>query len=115
MWCVANIYCTSDISNPTSVYVEQGDEAVLQYGFESTSLSWRVYDSGGWVNVADGGDVLDGAKYSTSKNPSTELYYRLHILKVEVSAVKKYGCERIINGRIQQLYLELDLLGRCII
>jgi hypothetical protein len=36
-----------------------------------------VHDSGGWVNVADGGDVLDGAKYSTSKNPLTGLYYRL--------------------------------------
>jgi hypothetical protein len=33
---------TSDISNPNPVYVVQGGEAVLQCGFESKKLSWKL-------------------------------------------------------------------------
>jgi len=61
------------------------------------------------ITVASGADTLDGSKYSVSKNPSTGLYYRLHILNVGVSDIKKYRC----NGRIlQHFYLKLDVLGR---
>jgi hypothetical protein len=67
----------------------------------------------GWFKIADGGDI-NSSKYSTSKIPSTELYYKLHILNVGVSDVKKYRCEAVVNGGIQLFYLELDLIGRCI-
>ena len=70
--------------------------------------------SGRWVYIAFDGDVIDRSKYSVSKNPLTGLYYRLHIQNVGVSDVKKYRCEGIVNAVIQQFYLELDLLGRCI-
>ena len=61
------------------------------------------------ITVASGADTLDGSKYSVSKNPSTGLYYRLHILNVGVSDIKKYRC----NGRtLQHFYLKLDVLGR---
>ena len=62
--------------------------------------------------IADGGNVINSSKYSTSKNSSTGLYYRLHILNVEVSNVKKYRCEGNVNGRIKVFYLQLYLLGR---
>ena len=127
------IYCigTSDVSNPTPVYVVEGGEAVLQCEFGSSKLTWQVYSDitevggdvcigcavlsivGAWVNIADGGDI-NGSKYSTSKIPSTELYYKLHILNVGVSDVKKNRCEAVVNGRIQLFYLKLDLIGRCI-
>ena len=67
-----------------------------------------------WVNIASGGDVIDGSKNSVSKNPWTGLYYRLHILNVGESDIKKYRYEGFVNAVIQQFYLELDLLGRCI-
>jgi hypothetical protein len=73
-----------------------------------------VYNGGGWINIANGGDVVDGSKYSTSKNPSTGLYYRLHIMKVGLSDIKKYRCQGITDERIKIFYLELNLLGRCI-
>jgi hypothetical protein len=38
IWHVGSVYCISDILNPTPVYVVQGDDAVLQCGFESSSL-----------------------------------------------------------------------------
>jgi hypothetical protein len=68
---------------------------------------------GRWVNIAFGGDVIDRSKNSVSKNPSTGQYYRLHILNVGMSDIKKYKCEGFVNAVIQQFYLELDLLGRC--
>jgi hypothetical protein len=53
--------------------------------FESSILTWRVY-SGDNVNViASANDINDKSKYNISKNPSTGLYYRLHILNVEMS------------------------------
>ena len=110
---LGSVYCTNDVSNPTPVYIVEGREAVLQCGFESNSLSWYVYKGGSWDIIAFGGDVTDSYKYSTSKNPSTELYYRLHILNVGVSDLKKYRSERVVNGIIQNFYLQLILIGTC--
>ena len=110
---VGNIYCTSDISNPTPVYVVQGGEAILQCGFENNFLSWRVYNGGSVDLIAAGGDITDNSKYNVSKNPSTKLYYRLHILNVGVSDVKKYRCSGSGNGVIQNFYLQLIIIGRC--
>jgi hypothetical protein len=73
-----------------------------------------VYNGDRWNIIADRGDTIDGSQYSVSRNPSTELYYRLHILKVGGSDVKKHKCEAGVNGAIQQFYIELNLLGRCI-
>jgi hypothetical protein len=72
-----------------------------------------VYNGGSWIIIADAGETINGAKYSTSKNPAIGLYYRLHILNVGESDLKKYRCEGFVNAVIQQFYLELDLLGRC--
>lgn len=93
------------------LYVVQSDDAALQCGFESRNLLWQVYN-GEWVNIAYGGDVIDGSKYSTSNNPLTGLYYRLHILNVGGSDLKKYICSGTINGIYQIFYLTLDLLGK---
>ena len=95
--CVDNVYCTSDVSNPTPVYVVQGGEAVLQCGFDSNKMSWYIYNGVEWDIVAAGGDTVNGSKYAVSKNPSTGLYYRLHILNVGVSDGKKNRCEAVIN------------------
>ena len=76
-------------------------------------MIWQGYNGGKWQNIAAGSDVLDGSKFSTSNNPSTRLYYRLHILNVEVSDVKKYRCDGVVNGMFQHFYLQLILLGRC--
>ena len=95
------------------MYVVQGGEAVLQCGFESSRLSWYVYNGGSWDIIASGGAVTDYSKYSVSKNPSTEQYYRLHILNVGVSDIKKYRCEALVNEMIQDFYLQLILSGRC--
>jgi hypothetical protein len=38
---------------------------------------------------------------------------QIDILNVEVSDVKKYRCDGIINGVRQIFYLQLDLIGRC--
>ena len=68
-----------------------------------------MYNGGSVITVASGTDTLDGSKYSVSKNPSTGMYYRLHILNVGVSDIKKYRC----NGKfLQHFYLKLDVLGR---
>jgi hypothetical protein len=105
------VYCTSDASNPTPVYVVQGGEAILQCGFESSRLTWCVYNGGLWDIVASSGDVIDSSKYSVSKNPLTGLYYRLHILNVVVSDL--YKCEAVVNEVIQDFYLQLIFIGMC--
>jgi hypothetical protein len=110
---VGFVYCASDESKPTPVYVVVGGKAVLQCGCESSSLTWDVDNIGSWVIIADGGDSLDESKYSTYKNPSTGLYYRLHILNVGVSDIKKYRCEGNVNNMIQTFVLQLILIGRC--
>ena len=71
-----------------------------------------MYNGGRWNVIADGGDTINVSKYSTSKNP-TGLYYRLHILNVGESDVKKYICEGTVNGQILSFYLQLILSGRC--
>ena len=111
---IGSVSCTHDISNPTPVYVVDGSDAVLQCGFESSNLNWDVFYGVGWNIIAYRSDTIDNSKYLTFKNPSTGLYYRLHILNVEVSDVKKHRCNGIINGVIQSFYLQLDLLSRCI-
>jgi hypothetical protein len=72
-----------------------------------------VYNDGKWDIIASRGDVTDASKYSTSKNPSTGLYYRLHILNVVMSDLKKYKCSGASDGRLQIFYLQLILTGRC--
>ena len=72
-----------------------------------------IYNGVEWDIVAAGGDTVNGSKYAVSKNPSTGLYYRLHILNVGVSDVEKYRCEAGINGMILSFYLQLIILGRC--
>ena len=68
-----------------------------------------MYNDGSVNTLASGADTVDGSKYSVSKNPSTGLYYRLHIKNVGVSDLKKYRC----NARIfQHFYLQLDVIGR---
>ena len=107
------VYCTSDASSSTPVYVVQDGEAVLQCGFENNKLAWYVYNGGIWDSVANVGDVTDSSIYSTSKNPSTGLYYRLHILNVVVSDVKKYRCSGAVNVVFQAFFLQLIPIGRC--
>ena len=72
-----------------------------------------MYYGGIWSIIANEGDVTDSSKYSTSKNSSTGLYYRLHILDVKVSDIKKHRCEAVISGEIQTFFLQLILIGRC--
>ena len=112
--CIGSVYCTSVESNPTPVYVVEGGEAVLQCGFESSKLTWFVYNGVVWNIIASGSDVIDSSKYSVSNNPLTGLYYILHILNVGVSDLKKYRCETSVNGGIQNFYTKLDLLSRYI-
>jgi hypothetical protein len=76
-------------------------------------MDWYVYNGGSWNVIADGGDTINVSKYSVSKNPSTGLYYRLHILNVGESDVKKHKCEGVVNGMILSFYLQLILSGRC--
>ena len=77
-------------------------------------LLWQVYADNGSANpVAAGGTVLDKSKHSVSKNPLTNRYYRLHILNVEVSDLKKYRCQALVNGKNYFFYIKLDFLGRC--
>ena len=111
--CLGSIYCTSNISNPTPVYVVQGGEAVLQCGFESSRLAWRVYNGDDANMVANDSLTIDVSKYSVSTNPSTGLYYRLHILNVGVSDLEKYRCSGLVNGVSRAFYLKLDILCRC--
>jgi hypothetical protein len=76
-------------------------------------LFWQGY-GGEWYLIANGGDVLDESKHSVSKNPTTNLYYRLLIKNAELSDLKKYRCQgRNVNGVSQAFYLQLDFLGRC--
>ena len=65
--------------------------------------------------VAIDGDATDKSKYSVSKNPSTGLYHRLHILNVGVSDLKKYRCQGLVNSVNQYFYIQLDFLGGLII
>jgi hypothetical protein len=73
-----------------------------------------VYNGGSWNTISVAFDINDKykSKYNVSTN-SAGLYYRLHILNVGMSDVKKYICEAVVNGVIQNFYLKLDLLGRC--
>ena len=76
-------------------------------------MLWQRYD-GEWYLIANGGDVVDEPKHSVSKNPTTNLYYRLLIKNVGLSDLKKYRCQGInVNGVSQAFYLKLDFLGRC--
>ena len=104
------ISCTSDVSNPTPVYVVQGGEAVLQCRFGSSNLDWHVYNGGSVDIIASGAVITDKSKYNVSTNPSTGLYHRLHVLNVEVSDLKKYRCQAALNGVIQNFYLQLILI-----
>ena len=97
---MGSVCCTSDESNPTPAYVVEGGEAVLQCEFENSSLIWQVYNDGSVGVVANNQDMTDSYKYSTSKNPSTGLYYILHIKNVGVSAVMKHRCDEVVNGVI---------------
>jgi hypothetical protein len=64
------------------------------------------------VNViASAYEINDKSKYNVSTNPSTGLYYRLHILNVAVSDVKKHRCQALLNVVIQYFYLQLILIG----
>ena len=72
-----------------------------------------MYNVGSVHRVAASGAVTIGSKYSTYKNPSTRLYYRLHIPNVGVSDLKKYRCIGVVDGSIQYFYLQLILRGRC--
>ena len=72
-----------------------------------------MYNGNTWVLIASRADVIEDSKYSTSKNPSTGLYYRLHIMKVGVSDLKKYQCSGAVDGRVQSFFLQLILIGRC--
>ena len=67
-----------------------------------------MYNDGELNIIASGSATINDSKYSVSKNPLTRMYYRLHILNVEVSDVKKYRC-----GKLQYFYLQLILIGRC--
>ena len=73
-----------------------------------------MYNGGSWNTISAAFDINDiyKSKYNVSTN-SAGLYYRLHILNVGMSDVKKYRCEAVVNGVIQNFYLKLDLLGRC--
>ena len=88
----------------------QGGEAILQCGFESNGLSWYAHTND---LIASGADITNKSKYNISKNPSTGLYYRLHILNVGVSDLVNYKCSGNVNGVIQQFYFQLIYIGRC--
>ena len=70
-----------------------------------------MYNGGSWVRVASASLTIIDSKYSTSRNPSTGLFYRLHILNVAVSDLKKYRCSGL-EVVTKYFYLELILLGR---
>ena len=114
-WFTGSVSCTNDESNPTPVYVVEGGEVVLQCAFESSELSWQVYSASRLRIVSIGGDVVNDSKYSVSKNPSTGLYYRLHIKNVGVSDLMKYSCQELDNCVNKHFYIKLDFLGGLII
>jgi hypothetical protein len=71
-------------------------------------LLWQGY-GGEWYLIANGGDIVDEPKHSVSKNPTTNLYYRLLIKNVGLSDLKKYRCQRKNGiGVFQAFYLKLD-------
>jgi hypothetical protein len=72
-----------------------------------------VYNGGSVDIIAIGADTIDDSNYSVSKNPSTGLHCRLHILTVGTSDVKKHRCSELDNGGIRTFYLQLILIGRC--
>ena len=72
-----------------------------------------MYNVNSVAIIANEDATINDDKYSTSKNPLTRLYYRLHILNVVVSDVKKHRCQGLVNGVFRSLYFKLDLLGRC--
>ena len=76
-------------------------------------MDWYVYNGGSWNVIADGGDTINVSKYSVSKNPSTGLYYILHIMNIAVSDVKKHRCSGFDNGWFHSFYLQLILIGMC--
>jgi len=51
-----------------------------------------VYNGSSVDIIASGADVIDNSIYLASKKPSTGLYYKLHILNVGVSDIKKHRC-----------------------
>jgi hypothetical protein len=59
------------------------------------------------------GDAIDDSKYLVSKNTLTGLYYRLHLLNVGVSDLKKHRCQGLVYSVNQYYYTLLDFLGRC--
>ena len=71
-----------------------------------------MYNGGNVDRVAIGSSAAS-SRYTTSKNPSTGLYYRLHILNVGESDLKKFRCGGIVNGVLQNFYLQLIFIGRC--
>ena len=76
-------------------------------------MLWQGY-GGEWYLIANGGDIVDEPKHSVSKNPTTNLYYRLLIKNVGLSDLKKYRCQgKNVNGVFQAFYLKLDFWGRC--
>jgi len=76
-------------------------------------MRWNVYNGVNVDIIAAGGDTTDKSKYDVSKNPITGLYYRLHILNVGVSDVKKYRCDGPVSGLIHYFYLQLIFIGKC--
>ena len=70
-----------------------------------------MYDGGSVTTIAIDGDAIDDSKYLVSNNTLTGLYYRLHIVNVGVSDLKKYRCQGLVNGVNQYFYIQLDLLG----
>jgi hypothetical protein len=56
-----------------------------------------MYTIAGLDRVASASLTINNSKYSVSRNPSTELYYRLHILNVGISDVKKHRCDEIVK------------------
>jgi hypothetical protein len=68
-------------------------------------MSWYIYNGVEWDIVAAGGDTVNGSKYAVSKNPSTGLYYRLHILNVGVSDVRKHRCQGLIRRKNYFIYI----------
>jgi hypothetical protein len=71
-----------------------------------------MYDGDEWDRVASAAITINKDKYSVSKNPSSRQYYRLHVLNVSRSDVKKYRCRGLVNGQTTDFFLQLDLLGR---
>lgn len=100
---------TDTESNPSLVYVKQGLEAVLQCKVESSRLVWSVKVNNSWRTIADSNDVVNNTKYTVSANPSTGLYYRLHVLNTQPSDEGIYRCEGSI---VKSYFIQLNLYRR---